>query len=87
MSRRGFAIRLERVASAPSEPGNRRTVAVAGANHARVLAAAGAVDEACAAARTADREWTTLRRNGDLWARDAEKELAPVAEAIRLYCR
>jgi eukaryotic-like serine/threonine-protein kinase len=87
MSRRGFDIRLAVLAGAPGEPGHRRSVAVAGANHARVLAEAGAIDEACAAARIADREWIALRRSGDLWARDAENELAPVAEAIRRYCR
>ncbi len=86
MSRLGFSLRTARLARSPRDPQNRRSVGVAGANHARVLAGAGARAEACAAARASESAWEALRRDGDLGARDAENELAPVTAAIRRYC-
>ena len=34
-----------------------------------------------------EQAWEALRRDGDLGARDAENELAPVTAAVRRYCR
>lgn len=87
MSRLGFSLRTTRLVRSPGDPQSRRDVGVAGANHARILAEAGATAEACAAARMSEQAWEALRRAGDLGGRDAENEIRPVAEAVRRYCR
>jgi tetratricopeptide (TPR) repeat protein len=87
LSRLGFSLRTARLARTPGDPQHLRDVGVAGANHARILAEAGAREEACAAAQAAEQAWEAIRRAGDLGARDAENELAPVAAAARSYCR
>ncbi|WP_395612155.1 protein kinase domain-containing protein [Allosphingosinicella sp.] len=87
MSEQSMALRRRRLAIAPSEAQNRRTLAVAIPNHARMLAAAGRRADACAAVRSGLEQWEILRRDGDLGQRDATVDLPQTEAAVRQYCR
>jgi serine/threonine-protein kinase len=86
ISERSVALRRRRLALAPSETQNRRTLAVAMPNHARLLASAGRRAEACAAMRGALEQWAILRRSGDLAQRDAEVDVPQAETAARQHC-
>jgi len=86
VSERSIALRQRRLALAPSEPQNRRALAVVIPNHARLLGAAGRRADACAAARSGLEQWEILRRNGDLGQRDASVEIPATQAAIRQFC-
>lgn len=86
VSERGIALRQRRLALTPGEPQNRRALAVAIPNHARMLAAAGRRADACAAARSGLEQWQALRRQGDLGQRDASVEVPQTETAVRTYC-
>jgi serine/threonine-protein kinase len=87
MSERGMALRRQRLALAPSETQNRRSLAVAIPNHVRMLAAAGRRADACAAARSGLEQWQILRRLRELGQRDAAVDVPQAEAAVRLYCR
>jgi tetratricopeptide (TPR) repeat protein len=87
VSERSIALRRRRLALAPGEPQNRRSLAVPMVNHARLLAAAGRLADACAAVREALAQWAILRRQGDLGERDAAVDLREAEAAARLHCR
>jgi serine/threonine-protein kinase len=86
VSERGIALRQRRLVLAPSEAQNRRSLAVAIPNHARMLATAGRRADACAAARSGLEQWRILRRNGDLGQRDATVDVPQAEAAVRQYC-
>ncbi|MDO7840738.1 serine/threonine-protein kinase [Sphingomonas immobilis] len=85
-SRAGILVREARLARVPGDPNRQRDVAVALANHAAVLAKGGARQEACATARRGRDLWLGLRASGELNARDARTELAPMEAAIVVNC-
>jgi serine/threonine-protein kinase len=86
LSQRGMDIRWRHLASAPSDPQNRRNYGVAVANHARLLAAAGRRADACAAVRSGDAQWRIQRERGDLSQRDAQVEVPAVRKLVGEYC-
>jgi serine/threonine-protein kinase len=87
VSERSIALRRRRLALAPGESQNRRSLAVPMVNHARQLAAAGRRADACAAVRSAMEQWEMLRRDGNLGERDAAVDVPQAQAAARLYCR
>ncbi|UVO54728.1 serine/threonine-protein kinase [Sphingomonas sp. SUN039] len=85
-SREGVALRERRLAAAPSDPTRRRDLAVAMANHAAIVAAAGSRAEACAVARRGQNLWTSIRTSGALAERDARIDIPRINQAVDRYC-
>ncbi|HTU11873.1 MAG TPA: serine/threonine-protein kinase [Allosphingosinicella sp.] len=86
ISSRALLLRRQRVARAPSDPQNHRSVATSMVNHARILVNAGRRGEACASVREGLAEWRWLETRGELGQRDAAVEIPATQAAIRNYC-
>ena len=85
-SSRGLAMRDARLAVAPNDPTRQRDVAVALANHADLLRAAGHAPDACAAARRGQALLRGMQRRGELAARDARVEIPRLDVAADAAC-
>ena len=81
-----LAMRDARLAVAPNDPTRQRDVAVALANHADLLRAAGHAPDACAAARRGQALLRGMQRRGELAARDARVEIPRLDVAADAAC-
>jgi eukaryotic-like serine/threonine-protein kinase len=86
-SRASVALRQKRLAAAPGDPQRMRDLAIGLAPNAELLARAGRLVEACAAASQAVSVWDSIRAAGKLGAKDAAKNLPHSGTLQKTYCK